>query len=106
MTFFAFIVGMFAGAAVGIIAAALADAGKDESSMSVDKWRWTPNCDKDYCIGDCDLCDKEDEKNDCFFDRHHHRSRGGDADCVPVGGEQSGRSNVVTAERRQKTWKR
>lgn len=60
MTFFAFIVGMFVGAAVGIIAAALADAGKDDY-MSTDKWRWTPDCDRDVCVGDCDLCTKNTE---------------------------------------------
>lgn len=64
MTFFAFIVGMFAGAAVGIIAAALADAGRDENSMSVDKWRWTPDCDRDVCVGDCDLCNKNTEEEE------------------------------------------
>ena len=26
--------------------------------MSVSKWRWTPECDKGICVGDCDLCDK------------------------------------------------
>lgn len=32
--------------------------------MSTDKWRWTPDCDKDYCIGDCDLCRKEDTEEE------------------------------------------
>lgn len=64
MTFLAFIVGMFTGAAVGIIAAALADAGRDENSMSVDKWRWSPDCDDRPCPGDCDLCDKEDREEE------------------------------------------
>ena len=27
--------------------------------MSVSKWRYTEECDGDYCCGDCDLCDKE-----------------------------------------------
>ena len=26
--------------------------------MSVSRWRWTPECDKGICIGDCDLCEK------------------------------------------------
>ena len=26
--------------------------------MSVSKWRWTPECDRGICVGDCDLCDK------------------------------------------------
>ena len=26
--------------------------------MSVSKWKWTPECDKGICVGDCDLCDK------------------------------------------------
>lgn len=63
MTFFVFIVGMFTGAAVGIIAAALADAGRDENSMSVDKWNWSPDCDRRPCPGDCDLCDKGDRED-------------------------------------------
>ena len=30
--------------------------------MSVSKWKWTPQCDEDYCVGDCDNCEKgEDE---------------------------------------------
>jgi len=26
--------------------------------MSVSKWKWTPQCDEDYCVGDCDNCEK------------------------------------------------
>lgn len=26
--------------------------------MSVSKWKWTPECDKGICVGDCDQCDK------------------------------------------------
>jgi hypothetical protein len=26
--------------------------------MSVSKWKWTPECDKGICVGDCDECDK------------------------------------------------
>ena len=26
--------------------------------MSVSKWKWTPECDRGICVGDCDLCDK------------------------------------------------
>lgn len=63
MTFFAFIVGMFTGAAVGIIAAALADAGRDDYYMSVDKWNWSPDCDRRPCPGDCDLCDNGDRED-------------------------------------------
>ena len=29
--------------------------------MSVSKWKYTPACDGDYCVGDCELCDKEPE---------------------------------------------
>ena len=29
--------------------------------MSCSLWRWTPACDGDYCVGDCDLCDREFE---------------------------------------------
>ena len=29
--------------------------------MSVSKWKYTPACDGDYCVGDCDLCSKEPE---------------------------------------------
>ena len=25
--------------------------------MSVSKWKWTPQCDEDYCVGDCDNCE-------------------------------------------------
>ena len=35
--------------------------------MSVSKWRWTEDCDKGICIGDCDKCDKavfEEGEND------------------------------------------
>lgn len=34
--------------------------------MSVSKWKWTPQCDDDYCVGDCDNCEKgeEDEKRE------------------------------------------
>lgn len=30
--------------------------------MSVSKWRYTEDCDGDYCIGDCDLCSKNNEE--------------------------------------------
>ena len=26
--------------------------------MSVSLWRWTEDCDNQYCPGDCDLCEK------------------------------------------------
>jgi len=29
--------------------------------MSVSKWKWTPECDRGICVGDCDLCDKAEE---------------------------------------------
>lgn len=32
--------------------------------MSVSKWRYTEECDGDYCPGDCDLCDKEPEESE------------------------------------------
>ena len=28
--------------------------------MSVSLWRWSENCDNQYCPGDCDLCNKEE----------------------------------------------
>lgn len=24
--------------------------------MSVSLWRWSPECDDELCVGDCDLC--------------------------------------------------
>ncbi len=27
--------------------------------MSVSKWRYTEQCDEDYCCGDCDNCPKD-----------------------------------------------
>lgn len=30
--------------------------------MSVSKWKYTEECDGEYCCGDCDLCDKEPEE--------------------------------------------
>lgn len=34
--------------------------------MSCSLWRWTPECDGDFCIGDCDYCNKnmEDEEDE------------------------------------------
>ena len=32
---------------------------KGDLKMSVSKWRYTEECDGNYCCGDCDLCDKE-----------------------------------------------
>ena len=32
--------------------------------MSVNKWRYTPECDKDYCPGDCDECGKNEEEEE------------------------------------------
>ena len=29
--------------------------------MSASKWKWTPQCDEDYCVGDCDNCEKGDD---------------------------------------------
>jgi len=29
--------------------------------MSCSKYRWTPDCDGDFCPGDCDLCNKNSE---------------------------------------------
>jgi len=34
--------------------------------MSVSKWKWTPECDKGICVGDCDLCDKAEEEEPRF----------------------------------------
>ena len=28
--------------------------------MSVSKWKWTPECDKGICVGDCDQCDRSE----------------------------------------------
>ena len=28
--------------------------------MSVSKWKWTPDCDKGICVGDCDQCDRSE----------------------------------------------
>lgn len=30
--------------------------------MSVNKWRYTIECDNDYCPGDCDYCGKNEEE--------------------------------------------
>ena len=30
--------------------------------MSVSKWKWTPECDRGICVGDCDQCDKAVEE--------------------------------------------
>lgn len=30
--------------------------------MSCSKWRWTEECDHRPCVGDCDLCDYNDEE--------------------------------------------
>lgn len=36
--------------------------------MSVSKWNYTESCNDNYCIGDCDLCEKEEVKTmDCFW---------------------------------------
>lgn len=29
--------------------------------MSCDLWRWTEECDRRPCPGDCDLCEENDE---------------------------------------------
>ena len=29
--------------------------------MSCSLWAYTPECDGDYCAGDCDICNKADE---------------------------------------------
>ena len=29
--------------------------------MSVSRWKYTEQCDGDYCCGDCDYCNKEPE---------------------------------------------
>ena len=29
--------------------------------MSVSRWKYTEQCDGDYCCGDCDNCNKEPE---------------------------------------------
>lgn len=32
--------------------------------MSVSLWRYTEECDGGYCVGDCDLCEKNNEDKD------------------------------------------
>lgn len=34
--------------------------------MSVSLWAWTEKCDHGFCVGDCDICDRnlEDEEID------------------------------------------
>ena len=32
--------------------------------MSVSLYRWTAECDIDFCPGDCDLCEKNKEEED------------------------------------------
>lgn len=32
--------------------------------LSVSKWKYTEECEGDYCCGDCDLCDKEPEESE------------------------------------------
>lgn len=35
--------------------------------MSVSKWAYEPKkCDGDYCLGDCDNCQKKDEAEECL----------------------------------------
>ena len=36
--------------------------------MSVSKWAWREECDKDYCPGDCDNCPKADEEDEVWKD--------------------------------------
>lgn len=37
--------------------------------MSCSLWRWTPECDNDLCVGDCDLCNKDAEEEEEDEDR-------------------------------------
>lgn len=32
--------------------------------MSVSKWSWREECDKDYCPGDCDNCPRAESEDD------------------------------------------
>ena len=32
--------------------------------MSVSKYKWSPECDGDYCPGDCDLCNKNENEEE------------------------------------------
>ena len=32
--------------------------------MSVSLWRWTEECDKQVCVGDCDLCSYAEESEE------------------------------------------
>lgn len=32
--------------------------------MSVDLWRWSEECDFRPCLGDCDLCEYEEEEEE------------------------------------------
>ena len=40
----------------------------ENEQMSCSLWRWTPSCDRNVCIGNCDSCDVEnwDEYDEAF----------------------------------------
>ena len=46
--------------------------------MSCSLWRWTPSCDDELCVGDCDLCDTEnwDEYDEAFEEATNVEMRG------------------------------
>ena len=37
--------------------------------VSVSLWRWSPECDEELCVGDCDLCGFEPEESEEEDDR-------------------------------------
>lgn len=41
--------------------------------MSVNKWCWTPECDKGICINDCDNCEKAAYKDTVEVIRKKHQ---------------------------------
>ena len=43
--------------------------------MSVSKWAWREECNKDYCPGDCDNCPKADEEDESEDDDGEHPSK-------------------------------
>ena len=47
--------------------------------MSWSKWRWTEACDHRPCVGDCDLCDYDEEETYTIY---------AESGTVSVGGEE------------------
>ena len=52
----------------------VADGTKEgEKKMSCSLWRWSPACDDELCVGDCDLCGFEPEEEGEEDDREGQR---------------------------------